>query len=115
MGKTKFDEMARDVSSESRLVEEQPSDTEPTKQLASEVGDLVERLVSMLVSPEPTKLPQLLRAEEVAGLLNTNLQVVYRLARDQELSAINLGPRSLRFTEGSVSEFIKRGGVRTAA
>ena len=112
---TKFDVMARDGSSESDVVEEQPSDTEPTKQLASEVGNLVERLVSLLVSPEPTKPAHLLRADEVAELLNTNLQVVYRLARNQELPAINLGARMLRFTESSISEFIKRGGVRTAA
>jgi len=112
---TKIDVVARDRTSVSDVVEEQPSDTEPTKQLASEVGDLVGRLVSMLVSPEPTKPAQLLRADEVAELLNTNLQVVYRLARNQELPAINLGARMLRFTEGSISEFIKRGGVRTAA
>ncbi len=115
MGTTKIDVMARDVSSESRVVEEQPSGADATKKLASEVGDLVERLVSLMVSPEPTKPTQLLKAKEVAALLKTNSQVVYRLARDQELPAINLGPRILRFTQGSVSEFIKRGGVRTAA
>jgi hypothetical protein len=65
MGKTKIDVMARDVSSESRVVEEQPSDADATQKLASEVGDLVERLVSMLVSPEPTKPAQLLKAKEV--------------------------------------------------
>jgi excisionase family DNA binding protein len=112
---TKIDAVSRSATSRSTLGEEQPNETEPTKQLASEVGDLVERLVSMLVSPKPTKLPQLLRADEVAELLNTNLQVVYRLARNQELPAINLGARMLRFTEGSISEFIKRGGIRTAA
>jgi excisionase family DNA binding protein len=115
MGKTKIDGMAPDVSSKSRAVEEQPSGTDATKELASEVGDVVERLVSLMVSPEPTKPAQLLKAKEVAELLKTNSQVVYRLVRDQELSAINLGPRILRFTQGSVSEFIKRGGVRTAA
>jgi excisionase family DNA binding protein len=115
MIKSKSDVMERDGSSEADVVEEQPSDADPTKKLASEVGDLVERLVSMLVSPETPKPAQLLRADEVAELLNTNLQVVYRLARSQELPAINLGARILRFTEGSISEFIKRGGVRTAA
>jgi excisionase family DNA binding protein len=112
---TKIDAVSRSATSGSTLGEEQPSGTEPTKQLASEVGDLVERLMLMLVSPEPTKPAQLLRAAEVAELLKTNSQVVYRLARDQELPAINLGARMLRFTEGSISEFIKRGGVRTAA
>jgi excisionase family DNA binding protein len=115
MGKTKIHVMARDVSSESSVVEEQPSDAEAPKKLASEVGDLVERLVSLMVNPEPTKPAQLLKAKEVAKLLKTNSQVVYRLVRNQELPAINLGPRNLRFTEGSISEFIKRGGVRTAA
>lgn len=110
---TKIDVKARGTQSD--WVDEPPTGTEPTKQLASEVGDLVERLVSLLVSPEPTKPEQLLKAKEVAELLKTNSQVVYRLARDEELPAINLGPRNLRFTEGSISEFIKRGGVRTAA
>jgi excisionase family DNA binding protein len=111
----KIDRVSRGATSGLSLDEEQPSDIEPTKQLASEVGDLVESLVSLLVSPEPTKQGQLLRADEVAELLNTNLQVVYRLARKQELPAINLGARMLRFTQGAVFEFIKRGGVRTAA
>lgn len=112
---TKIDAVSRSVTSGSTLDEEQPSDTEPTKQLASEVGDLVERLVSMLVSPAPAKPAHLLTADEVAKLLNTNLQVVYRLARNQQLPAIILGARILRFTEGSISDFIKRGGVRTVA
>jgi Predicted transcriptional regulator len=115
MGKTKIDVVARDRTSGSEVADEQQTDTEPTKKLASEVGDLVERLVSLMVSPEPTKPARLLKAKEVAELLKTNSQVVYRLVRDQELSAINLGPRILRFTEGSISDFIKRGGVRTAA
>lgn len=112
---TKIDAVSRSATSGSTLGEEQPSGADRTKQLASEVGDLVERLMSMLVSPQPTKPAQLLKAKEVAELLKTNSQVVYRLARNQELPAINLGPRILRFTEGSISDFIKRGGVRTAA
>lgn len=112
---TKIDAMPRGATSALTLGEEQPSGKEPTKQLASEVGDLVERLVSMVISPTPTKPAQLLKAKEVAELLKTNSQVVYRLARDQELPAINLGPRILRFTECSISDFIKRGGVRNAA
>lgn len=112
---TKIDAVSRSATSGLTLDEEQPSDADPTKQLASEVGDLVERLVSMAISPTPTKAAHLLKADEVAELLNTNSQVVYRLARNQELPAINLGARMLRFTEGSISDFIKRGGVRTAA
>jgi excisionase family DNA binding protein len=112
---TKIDVMGLDPALESDVVEEQPRDADPNKQLASEVGELVERLVSMVISPTPPKPAQLLKADEVAELLNTNSQVVYRLARTQELPAINLGARMLRFTEGSISDFIKRGGVRTAA
>jgi|GEM_PF-7041967 len=112
---TKIDAVSRSPTSGPTLGEEQPSDTEATKKIASEVGDLVERFVSLLVNPAPAKPTQLLTADEVAELLKTNSQVVYRLARNQELPAINLGPRILRFTEGSISDFIKRGGVPTAA
>jgi excisionase family DNA binding protein len=84
-------------------------------ELALEVGDLVSRLVCLLVSPSEAKATRLLNAQEVADLLNTNAQVVYRLARSQELPAVNLGERMLRFSEVSVSEFIKRGGVSRAA
>src|SRR5260221_299756 len=88
--------------------------TQPAE-LAVEVGDLVSRLISLLVSPTEVKASRLLNAQEVADLLNTNSQVVYRLARSQELPAVNLGERILRFSELSVSEFIKRGGVSRAA
>lgn len=84
-------------------------------ELALEVGDLVSRLVCLLVSPSEAKATRLLNAQEVADLLSTNAQVVYRLARSQELPAVNLGERMLRFSEVSVSEFIKRGGVSRAA
>ena len=112
---TKIDAVTRSATSGSTLGEDQPSETEPTKRIASEVGDLVERFVSLLVNPAPAKPTQLLTADEVAELLNTNSQVVYKLVRNQELTAVNLGTRMLRFTESSISEFIKRGGVRITA
>ena len=88
---------------------------DPSEQLGHEVGDLVRRLFCLLVSPTPPKPTRLLSAQEVAELLNTNAQVVYRLARNQELPSVNLGERILRFSEVSVHEFIKRGGVKRAA
>ncbi len=87
----------------------------PSEQLGFEVGDLVRRLFCLLVVPTPAKPTRLLSAQEVADLLNTNAQVVYRLARNQELPSVNLGERILRFSEDSVHEFIKRGGVKRAA
>jgi excisionase family DNA binding protein len=86
-----------------------------SEQLGFEVGDLVRRLFCLLVAPTPPKPTRLLSAPEVADLLNTNAQVVYRLARNQELPSVNLGERILRFSEDSVHEFIKRGGVKRAA
>jgi len=86
-----------------------------SEQLGFEVGDLVRRLFCLLVAPTPPKPTRLLSAQEVADLLNTNAQVVYRLARNQELPSVNLGERILRFSELSVHEFIKRGGVKRAA
>jgi excisionase family DNA binding protein len=84
--------------------------------LGTEVGDLVRRLVCLFALPSGTKPTlRLLTAEEVADLLKTNTQVVYRLARSNQLPVVNLGQRMLRFTEASVCEFIKRGGVSRAA
>lgn len=80
--------------------------------LGTEVGDLVRRLFCLLVLPGETKpTTSLLTAQEVAALLKTKTQVVYRLARNKELPVVNLGQRMLRFTEVSVCEFVARGGV----
>jgi excisionase family DNA binding protein len=87
---------------------------EQSQKLGVEVGDLVRRMFCLFMAPTPAKPNRLLNAQEVAKLLNTNAQVVYRLARSQELPAVNLGERMLRFTELSVSEFINRGGVSRA-
>lgn len=85
------------------------------QQLGVEAGDLVRRLFCLFLSSQPVKPSRLLSAPEVAELLNTNTQVVYRLARNQNLPAVNLGERMLRFTELSVAEFINRGGISRAA
>jgi excisionase family DNA binding protein len=89
--------------------------TDETALVAEEAGDLVRRLFSLFLAPNQEKPNRLLNAQEVAKLLNTNSQVVYRLARNQDLPAVNLGRRMLRFSEFSVSEFIRRGGVTRAA
>src|SRR5258706_13211612 len=84
--------------------------------LGSEIGDLARRLFCLFALPTSTNTtPRLLTAQEVADVLKTNTQVVYRLARNRELPAINLGQRMLRFTEASVYEFVRRGGVGRAA
>jgi len=84
--------------------------------LGSEIGDLARRLFCLFALPSGTNAAsQLLTAQEVAELLKTNTQVVYRLVRSRELEAVNLGERMLRFTESSIHEFIDRGGVKRAA
>jgi excisionase family DNA binding protein len=84
--------------------------------LGSEIGDIARRLFCLFALPTGTNAaPQLLTAQEVAELLKTNAQVVYRLARNRELPSVNLGERMLRFTEASVYEFVRRGGVGRAA
>jgi excisionase family DNA binding protein len=84
--------------------------------LGSEIGDIARRLFCLFALPAGTNTAsQLLTAQEVAELLKTNTQVVYRLVRSRELEAVNLGERMLRFTESSVNEFINRGGVKRAA
>jgi len=58
-----------------------------------------------------TAAPELLTARDVARLLNSNTQAVYRLAREGKLPAVKLSPRTLRWTEDAVSAFILRGGI----
>jgi excisionase family DNA binding protein len=84
--------------------------------LGGEIGDIARRLFCLFALPAGiSTAPQLLTAQEVAELLKTNTQVVYRLVRSRELEAVNLGERMLRFTESSVTGFINRGGVKRAA
>ena len=60
--------------------------------------------------------PSLLTARDVAARLQTNVQAVYRLARDGRLSPdVVLGPRTYRWTEHTVAAFIERGGVAAPA
>jgi len=90
--------------------------TSEAEVLGAEIGDLARRLFCLFALPVGTNTtPRLLTAQEVADVLKTNAQVVYRLARNRELPAVNLGQRMLRFTEASVDEFVRRGGVGRAA
>lgn len=90
--------------------------TSEAEVLGTEIGDIARRLFCLFALPTGTNAtPRLLTAQEVADVLKTNTQVVYRLARSRELPAVNLGQRMLRFTEASVYEFVRRGGVGRAA
>ncbi len=55
--------------------------------------------------------PRLLTARDVAQRLQTNVQAVYRLAREGELPPVVLGARSYRWTEQVVSAFIAQRGA----
>jgi excisionase family DNA binding protein len=55
--------------------------------------------------------PRLLTAPQVADRLQTNVQAIYRLAREGSLPAVVLGTRSYRWTEHVVTDFIERRGV----
>jgi excisionase family DNA binding protein len=90
--------------------------TSQAEALGTEIGDLARRLFCLFALPAGTNpTPRLLTAQEVADVLKTTVQVVYRLTRNGELPSVNLGQRMLRFTEASVHEFVRRGGVRRAA
>lgn len=112
--------MKHELKDCANIFEPRTADNDPgvsqAEVLGSEIGDLARRLFCLFAMPGGTNAaPQLLTAQEVAELLKTNIQVVYRLVRSRELEAVNLGERMLRFTESSVNEFINRGGVKRAA
>lgn len=58
--------------------------------------------------PESEASDSLLQARDVAAILQTNTQAVYRLSREGKLTVIKLGPRTLRWTKEAVEDFISR-------
>jgi excisionase family DNA binding protein len=57
-------------------------------------------------------MEQLLTAEDIAVLLNTKLQRVWTLARENDLPCIRLGKRQMRFDRQAVEQFIQSGGSK---
>jgi excisionase family DNA binding protein len=60
-------------------------------------------------------MEQLLTAEDIAVLLNTKLQRVWTLARENDLPCIRLGKRQMRFDRQAVEQFIRSGGSKDGA
>jgi len=54
-------------------------------------------------------LDRLLKIREVAEILNVSLDRAYTLCREGIIPSVRIG-RSLRFSEGDISDFIKQGG-----
>jgi len=52
---------------------------------------------------------KLLKINEVAEILNVSLDRAYTLSREGIIPSVRIG-RSLRFSEGDISDFIKQGG-----
>lgn len=81
---------------------------EAIQKLAS---DLVHLLSERAAEQDAKPAPPLLSARDVASRLQTNTQAVYRLAREGKLPAVQLGSRTLRWTDDAVNGFIARGGI----
>jgi excisionase family DNA binding protein len=60
-------------------------------------------------------MEKLLTAEDIAELLNTKLQRVWTLARENDLPCIRLGKRQMRFDRQAVEQFIQSGGSKDGA
>ena len=80
-----------------------------------ELTGLIERILSAREAAAPPTSQTLLTARDVARLLQTNTQAVYRLARGGKLPAIKLSTRTLRWTEDAVMAFIAGGGIEADA
>lgn len=78
--------------------------------LASEAWSV---LRSELIAGGSSGAAPLLTARDVAARLRTNVQTVYRLAREGQLPPVETGRRTLRWTEAVVVEFIGRRGRAT--
>jgi excisionase family DNA binding protein len=60
-------------------------------------------------------MEKLLTAEDIADLLNTKLERVWALARENDLPCVRLGKRQMRFDRQAVELFIASGGSKDGA
>jgi len=63
---------------------------------------------------EPVETPQLLTVEEVAAILRTHPDVIYRLIRAKRLPAVRLG-RAVRVVHEALDLWILAGGTSAGA
>ncbi len=61
--------------------------------------------VRILRLPDP--LPEFLRVDRVARMLDVSPKRVYQLIRDRELEAIRIGPRQTRIFTHSVEGYVR--------
>lgn len=60
---------------------------------------------------EPTKNTALLTAKQVAERLNVPKSFVYEAARQGKLKPVKLGEKYVRFTQGTVDEYLTKSGA----
>jgi excisionase family DNA binding protein len=60
-------------------------------------------------------MDKLLTAEDIADLLNTKLERVWAMARENDLPCVRLGKRQMRFDRQAVEKFIASGGSKADA
>jgi excisionase family DNA binding protein len=63
--------------------------------------------------PAPAETPELLTADEVAAILRTHPDCVYRLIRAKQLPAVRLG-RAVRVFREALDRWIHAGGTPTS-
>lgn len=54
---------------------------------------------------------KILKAKEVAGILQVDVQRVFFLVRSNQLPVIRLGERQYRFSEEAIEQFLHGGGT----
>lgn len=63
------------------------------------------------IQPKTTGKPTLLTAQEVAKCLNVPKSFVYEAARQGKLKPVKLGEKYVRFTQGTVDEYLAKSGA----
>lgn len=79
--------------------------------LAEIVRQVVREELQTLRQSQPEEL---LLAEDVARLLHVNKQKVYALVRENELEAVRISQREMRFRPEAVKEFQLSKGIKAA-
>lgn len=93
----------------------------PVAEIPGLVGNL-ERLKSISLlrmieaprqdqQPESVGTPPLLDAQQVAKHLNVPKSFVYEAARQGKLKPVKLGEKYVRFTQGTVEEYLAKSGA----
>lgn len=77
------------------------------------IREVVRDVVREEIASLPSSKPRLLTPDEAADRLDVNRQTLYRLVRENQISATRTSPSRFKVAEGEIERFIRDGGFKT--